>query len=49
MCASTGAVGIVANLYYLLSDKYIPIIFGSSKKTGTEFTVPVDKNREYFL
>ena len=47
LCASTGAAGIVANLYFLLTDKYIPVIYGSSKKIGTEFTVPVEKNRKF--
>lgn len=35
LCASTGAAGLVANLYFLESDKYIPVIYGSSKKIGT--------------
>lgn len=48
LCASTGAAGIVANLFYLLSDKYIPVIYGSSKKRGNKFTVPVEDNRQYF-
>lgn len=35
LCATTGAAGIVANLFYLLSDKYIPVIYGSSKNAVT--------------
>lgn len=48
LCASTGAAGLVANLYFLESDKYIPVIYGSSKKIGTQFTAPIEKNRAYF-
>lgn len=45
MCSSTGASGIVANLYFLTNEKFIPILWGNHRPRKSKFTVPVEENR----
>lgn len=47
LCSSNGASGIIANLYLVKNDNYIPIIYGNQKKTGTEFPVSIEENSKY--
>lgn len=49
MCSSTGASGIVANLYFLTNDKFIPILWGNHRPIKRQFTIPVEENRKLFL
>lgn len=48
MCSSTGASGIVANLYFLTSDKFIPIISRNHRTVKSRFTAPVEENTNLF-
>lgn len=45
MCSSTGASGIIANLFFLTHDKYIPTIFGNHRKIEDGFTIPMEESR----
>lgn len=49
MCSSTGASGIVANLYFLTNDKFIPILWGNHRPIKSKFTIPVEENRKLFF
>lgn len=47
LAPSNGASGIVANLYLVKMDRYIPIMYGNHKKMGDNFTANVEGKYGY--
>ena len=47
LAPSNGASGIIANLYLVKHDEYIPLLYGNHKKSGDAFTVNINGKYGY--